>query len=129
MAQIFIDASTKQNPLHSACGIVLKLDDKTIEYGEYLGAVDNHIAEWQSLIIAMKLALTNDCKTLLIKSDAKIVVDSIDKNYVKQSLFKPYLQEYLQLKPNFDLIIINWIPRHQNKHADTIARRTLQRYL
>lgn len=129
MAQIFIDASTKQTPLHSACGIVLKLEDKTVEYGEYLGAVDNHIAEWQSLIIGMKLASANDCKTLLIKSDSKIVVDSIDKNFVKQPSFKPYLQEYLQLKTLFDLIIIDWIPRNQNKHADTIARRTLQQYL
>ncbi|WP_414043117.1 ribonuclease HI family protein [Macrococcus sp. EM39E] len=129
MAQIFIDASTKQSPLHSACGIVLKLEDKQLEYGEYLGQIDNHVAEWQSLIIGIKLAIEHECKTLLIKSDAKIVVDSIDKNYVKQTIFKPYLQEYLNLIPYFDLILINWIPRHQNKHADTIARRTLQQYI
>lgn len=129
MAQIFIDASTKQSPLHSACGIVLKLDNDQIEHGEYLGQIDNHIAEWQSLIIGVKLAIQHECKTLLIKSDSKIVVDSIDKNYVKQSAFKPYLEEYLALIPYFDLVLINWIPRNQNKHADTIARRTLQQYL
>lgn len=129
MAQIFIDASTKQSPLHSACGIVLKMDDKTLEYGEYLGQVDNHVAEWQSLIIALKIALTNECKTLLIKTDAKIVVDSIEKKYAKKAEFKPYLKEYMRLEALFELIIIDWIPRHQNKHADTIARRTLKQYL
>ncbi|MCE4957031.1 ribonuclease HI family protein [Macrococcoides caseolyticum] len=129
MAQIFIDASTKQSPLHSACGIVLKMDDKQIEYGEYLGAVDNHIAEWQSLIIGVKLAIEHQCQTLLIKSDSKIVVDSIDKNFVKHSQYKRYLDEYNKLITYFDLVIINWVPRQQNKHADTIARRTLQHYL
>ncbi|WP_414048151.1 ribonuclease HI family protein [Macrococcus equi] len=129
MAQIYIDASTKQSPLHSACGIVLKFDDTQIEHGEYLGQIDNHIAEWQSLIIGIKLAIQFNCKTLLIKSDSKIVVDSIDKDYVKQPAYKPFLQEYKQLMQDFELILIDWIPRHQNKHADTIARRALQQYL
>ncbi|MCU7556721.1 ribonuclease HI family protein [Macrococcus capreoli] len=129
MAQIFIDASTKQQPLHSACGIVLKMDETTIEYGEYLGQIDNHTAEWQSLIVGMKLAIQQGCQSLLINSDSKIVVDSIDKQYVKQPLFKSYLQDYNTLATAFELVLINWIPRQQNKHADTIARRTLQQYI
>ncbi|MCO4095442.1 ribonuclease HI family protein [Macrococcoides canis] len=128
MTQVYIDAATRQHPLQSACGIVFRHESEIVEYGEYLGEIDNHHAEWQSLIIALKLSLQNSYKTLLIKTDSRIVADSVQKKYVKKTAYKCYLQEYLTLESQFELIIIDWIPRAENKHADTIARRTLNRY-
>ncbi len=128
MTQVYIDAATRQDPLQSACGIIFRHDSDIVEYGEYLGDIDNHHAEWQSLIIAMKLSLQNNYTSLLIKTDSKIVTDSIHKKFVRKAAYKIYLQEYLALEPQFELVIIDWIPRTENKHADTIARRTLNRY-
>ncbi|HCD18212.1 ribonuclease H [Macrococcoides caseolyticum subsp. caseolyticum] len=128
MTQVYIDAATRQDPLQSACGIIFRHDSDIVKYGEYLGDIDNHHAEWQSLIIAMKLSLQNNYTSLLIKTDSKIVADSIHKKFVRKAAYKIYLQEYLALEPQFELVIIDWIPRTENKHADTIARRTLNRY-
>ena len=125
MTQVYIDAATRQDPLQSACGIIFRHDSDIVEYGEYLGDIDNHHAEWQSLIIALRLSLQNNYTSLLIKTDSKIVADS---KFVRKAAYKIYLQEYLALEPQFELVIIDWIPRTENKHADTIARRTLNRY-
>ncbi|WP_340391386.1 ribonuclease HI family protein [Macrococcoides caseolyticum] len=128
MTQVYIDAATRQDPLQSACGIIFRHDSDIVEYGEYLGDIDNHHAEWQSLIIALRLSLQNNYTSLLIKTDSKIVADSIHKKFVRKEAYKIYLQEYLALEPQFELVIIDWIPRTENKHADTIARKTLNRY-
>ena len=125
MTQVFIDAATRQSPLQSACGIVIKHDMSIIEHGEYLGEIDNHHAEWQSLIIALKVCQEHKFTSLLIKTDSKIVADSIQKNYVKNQEYKQYLSAFHELENAFELLIIDWIPRNMNKHADTIARRTL----
>ncbi|RXK19242.1 ribonuclease HI family protein [Macrococcus sp. DPC7161] len=128
MVKVYIDASTKQSPLNSACGIVIKSDtsNQPIEYGQHLGAIDNHIAEWQSLIIAMDLLIANQFKQALIFTDSKIVADSIDKLYVKNKAFLPYLEAYQSKIDYFDLCLVNWIPRNENKHADHIARKYLK---
>lgn len=122
MAQLFIDAATRQNPFESSIGFVIKDDTQVLEFGRYLGAVDNHEAEWTSLIEGIKQAQLLDIQTLIIKSDAKVVVDSVNKSYTKNPNFKPYLDQFKQLEQHFELILIDWIPREQNKHADHIAR-------
>jgi len=126
MAQIFIDAATRQNPFESSIGYVIRTDDSVLEFGQYLGEMENHEAEWNSLIEALKQAAALNLTTVLIKSDSKIVVDSINKNFVKNQKFKHYLNAYQELEKQFDLLIINWIPRNQNKHADHIARHYLK---
>lgn len=126
MAQIFIDAATRQNPFESSIGYVIK-DDIVTEYGQYVGGVDNHIAEWMSFIEALKQANALGIKSVILKTDAKIIVDAVNKNYVKNELFKPFFKEYEVLKDYFDLLLIDWIPREQNKHADTVARHYLNK--
>ncbi|GGB05956.1 ribonuclease HI family protein [Macrococcus hajekii] len=126
MAQIFIDAATRQNPFESSIGYVIRTDESVLEFGQYLGEMENHEAEWNGLIEALKQAVALNLTSVILKSDSKIVVDSINKNFVKNPKFKPYLKEYQQLEKQFDLLIIDWIPRDQNKHADHVARHYLK---
>ncbi|WP_165981020.1 ribonuclease HI family protein [Macrococcus lamae] len=125
MAQLFIDAATRQNPFESSIGYVFKIDGQVLEFGQYLGELDNHEAEWTGLIKALEQAILLDIRTLIIKSDAKVVVDAVSKKYTKNLKFKTYLEQYQLLEQHFDLILIDWIPRDQNKHADHVARHYL----
>ncbi|UTH12838.1 ribonuclease HI family protein [Macrococcus equipercicus] len=127
MAQLFIDAATRQNPFESSIGYVIKDDDQVLEFGQYLGEMDNHEAEWTGLIEGIKQASLLNIKTLIIKSDAKVVVDAVNKAYTKNAKFKPYLSKYQQLEQHFDLVLVDWIPRDQNKHADHVARHYLNK--
>lgn len=126
MAQIFIDAATRQNPFESSIGYIIKEEDRILEFGRYLGEVDNHTAEWTCLIDALQQAAALNITTVIIKTDAKIIVDTIHKNYAKNVQYKQFLKQYQQLAEQFTLILIDWIPRNQNKHADHIARRYLK---
>lgn len=127
MAQLFIDAATRQNPFESSIGYVIKDESSVLEFGKFVGSCDNHIAEWMSLIEGIEQVIALNISTLIIKSDSKIVVDAIHKEFVKNPEFKPYLARYLQLTQKFDFIMIDWIPRDQNKHADHVARRYLKK--
>ncbi|ULG70989.1 ribonuclease HI family protein [Macrococcus brunensis] len=127
MAQIFIDAATRQHPFESSIGYVIRTDDAVLEFGQYVGDMENHEAEWTSLIAALKQAEALAIRSVILKSDSRIVVDSVQKNYTKNPKFKPYLSDYRQLKDKFDLLIIDWIPREQNKHADHVARYYLNK--
>ncbi|TDL95565.1 ribonuclease HI family protein [Macrococcus brunensis] len=128
MAQIFIDAATRQNPFESSIGYVIRTDEAVLEFGQYLGEMENHEAEWNALIAALKQAAALGIRSVILKSDSRIVVDSVHKNYTKNPKFKPYLLDYQGLQDKFDLLIIDWIPRDQNKHADHVARHYLNQH-
>lgn len=95
-----------------------------------LGIVSNHEAEFKVLIEALKQAIANEDnqQTVLLHSDSKIVVQTIEKNYAKNEKYQPYLAEYQQLEKNFPLLLIKWLPESQNKAADMLARQALQKF-
>jgi len=55
------------------------------------------------------------------------VVSSVEKQYVKNELFKPYLETALKLIEEFELFFIKWIPEQQNKAADMLARQAIRK--
>ena len=70
-----------------------------------LGIVSNHEAEFKVLIEALKQAIANEDNqqtVLLLHSDSKIVVQTIEKKtMLKTKSTQPYLAEYQQLEKNF----------------------------
>ena len=46
---------------------------------------------------------------------------------MKNEEFKPYLEQALTLANSFDLFFIKWVPDTQNKAADALARKALQK--
>lgn len=73
----------------------------------------------------MEEALKIGSSFVSMRSDSKIVVSSIDKAYVKNEEFKPYLERALTLIEQFDLFFIKWIPDKENKAADVLAREAI----
>ncbi|WP_207694940.1 cell wall enzyme EbsB [Enterococcus sp. DIV0212c] len=130
MLRIYVDAATKGNPGPSGGGIVIVGDSLHEQIHVPLGECSNHEAEFKVFIKAIQLAIEkklND-QTILIHSDSKIVVQTIEKRHAKNPLFQPYLQIFQQLESNFPLLLVKWIPESQNKGADTLARQALQKF-
>src|SRR5699024_5047760 len=95
-----------------------------------LGLVSNHEAEFLAVIHALKICqeqFTN--KMIAIQSDSQIVVNAIENNYVKNPLFKPFLDEIKILSKSFPYVFVKWVPNVQNKHADHLARKAIQMQL
>ncbi len=112
MLRIYVDAATKGNPGESGGGIVYLTDQSRQQLHVPLGIVSNHEAEFKVLIEALKQAIANEDnqQTVLLHSDSKIVVQTIEKNYAKNEKYQPYLAEYQQLEKNFPLLLIKWLP-------------------
>ncbi|EHJ06766.1 ribonuclease HI family protein [Staphylococcus simiae] len=125
MAQIYFDAATSGNPGNSACGIIINENGEKYVYTHDLGVMDNHSAEWATFIRALEHARSLNVTTALLYTDSKVIADSVDKGFTKNSKFKPYFDQMSILEQSFDLMFIKWIPRDQNKEANHHAKQAL----
>lgn len=130
MLRIYVDAATKGNPGPSGGGIVVVGDGLHEQLHVPLGDCSNHEAEFKVFIKALELLIEKNLndQTVLIHSDSKIVIQTIEKQHAKNPLFQPYLHLFQQLENRFPLLLVKWIPESQNKGADTLARQALQKY-
>lgn len=131
MLRIYVDAATKGNPGLSGGGIVVVGDSFHEQIHVPLGECSNHEAEFKIFIHALQLIIEKKLnqQTILIHSDSKIVVQTIEKKHAKNPLFQPYLRTFQELESQFSLLLIKWLPENQNKGADTLARQALQKSL
>ena len=130
MLRIYVDAATKGNPGPSAGGIVIVGEVLHDQIHVPLGECSNHEAEFKVFIYALQLIIEkklND-QTVVIHSDSKIVIQTIEKKHAKNPLFQPYLQSFLHLENHFPLLLVKWLPESKNKGADTLARQALQKF-
>lgn len=125
MAKIYFDAATKGNPGLSACGVVIVDETTRHTYTQVLGEMDNHSAEWEALIYALNQALQLQVPNALIYTDSQLIEDAVNRNFVKNKHFKPYLEQFNQQAEMFELCFVKWVPRGQNKEANQLAQQTL----
>lgn len=130
MVDIHIDGAATGNPGLSGAGIVINGHGKITEYSIPLGLKSSHEAEFLAVIRALQICEVEfPGEILAIQSDSQIVVDAIEKNYVKNPIFQPLLEEIMQRADNFSYFFIKWIPRQQNKHADRLAKEAIQKQM
>ncbi|MGG2108970.1 ribonuclease HI family protein [Lysinibacillus pakistanensis] len=127
MLEVYIDAASAGNPGPSGIGIFIKGEGHHILISEFIGSANNHIAEFTALVRGLEEAQKLGSSLVSIRSDSKIVVASMEKEYVKNEEFKPFLEKALALADTFDLFFIKWVPDTQNKAADTLARKAIQK--
>ncbi|MCM3387382.1 RNase H family protein [Ureibacillus chungkukjangi] len=125
MLEVYIDGASAGNPGPSGIGIFIKGEGHHIKISEYIGETNNHIAEFIALNRALEEVNKIGSSLISMRSDSKIVVASIEKQYVKNEEYKPYLEKALQLIESNDMFFIKWIPDSQNKAADALAREAI----
>lgn len=125
MLEVYIDGASAGNPGPSGIGVFIKGEGQHVKISEPIGITNNHQAEFIALLRGLEEALKIGSSFVSMRSDSKIVVSSIDKAYVKNEEFKPYLERALTLIEQFDLFFIKWIPDKENKAADILAREAI----
>ncbi|WP_339198792.1 reverse transcriptase-like protein [Solibacillus sp. FSL R5-0449] len=125
MLEVYIDGASAGNPGPSGIGVFIKGEGQQIKISEPIGITNNHQAEFIALLRGLEEALKIGSSFVSMRSDSKIVVSSIDKAYVKNEEFKPYLERALTLIEQFELFFIKWIPDKENKAADVLAREAI----
>ncbi|CEA00250.1 14.7 kDa ribonuclease H-like protein [Jeotgalicoccus saudimassiliensis] len=125
MAKIYIDAAASLTPKLACGGVIIKDGDINYEESVMLGEMDNHEAEWATLLFALKEAEKLGIKSVIVYTDSKIIVDTFDKEHVKNKIFKSYYSRVLPLTNALDMFIITHTPRKNNRGADKLAKDRL----
>lgn len=122
--KLYTDAGSRGNPGRSAAsGILLNAHDKLVDIdGVYLGITTNNIAEYEGLILGLKLAIKNSCRRLSVYMDSQLVVRQVNGEYkIKDNnLYMRYLA-VTELKKNFDSVTIGHVLRNKNAYADKLV--------
>lgn len=133
MIKAYIDASVKGNPGSAGGGILLI--DNTGRQRQLAfalpGKLSNHQAEFAVFVNLLDLLLQEKSQheTIMVYSDSKVLVSTVDKNHIANTDFLPYLELIQQKLVAFELLILQWLPEANNKGADNLARQGLKKAL
>lgn len=128
MIEVYIDGASRGsgNRDVSGAGIFIKHHGDVYEYAIPLPEMTNHEAEFRAVIEALDICSENFPNEIIsCHSDSRLVVDAIDKNYVKKPTYKRLLTTIMEKATNFPYFFIKWVPSQQNKHADQLAKRAI----
>jgi ribonuclease HI len=121
------DGGSRGNPGDYGCAAVLYVDGTGYQEAVYLGDHGTvNEAEYEGLILALKMALERGVKRIRIHMDSKLVVEqSLGAWQIKQPHLQPYVDRARELAGRFELVEIKHIPREENVVADALVTELL----
>jgi ribonuclease HI len=125
LIEVYIDGASAGNPGPSGAGIFIKGNGLNKKYSIPLGIISNHEAEFQAFLHGLKICIEHKFTVVSFRTDSELVNRAVEKEFVKNEIFAPMLQEALQLSKQFDLFFMKWIPSSENKVADELARKAI----
>ncbi|MDZ5473179.1 reverse transcriptase-like protein [Bacillus sp. 31A1R] len=127
MIEIYIDGASAGNPGPSGAGIFIKNNGTVERYSIPLGEMSNHEAEYYAFIKALHICIEKGYKVVSFRTDSELVNRAVEKEFVKNKVYAPLLEEALQLTKQLDLFFMKWIPSVENKTADELARAAVRK--
>jgi ribonuclease HI len=129
--EIYIDGASKGNPGPSGIGVVICRRGETIKnISTYIGNTTNNVAEYTALVYALQEALILKAESLKINTDSQLLYRQVKKIYrIKSNNIKGLYNQALHLIPAFKQVLINNIPRQDNRGADKLATQAIKKEL
>lgn len=127
MLEVYVDGASAGNPGKSGIGIYIKGEGHQLKISERIEPTNNHSAEFQALLRGLEEAAKLTTGIVSARSDSQIVVMAVEKKFVKNEAFKPYLRQILAITSTFDFFFIKWIPDVENRAADALAREAIHK--
>lgn len=126
MITVQTDGATSRETGQSGAGIYIKDNGTTFTYKVPLGKMSNHEAEFHAVIHALRICNKQfPGEILAFQTDSQIVVDSIEKDFAKNTTFQQLLTQINQLSQKHPYFFIKWIPSNENNNADMLAKRAI----
>jgi ribonuclease HI len=129
------------NPGGIACyAFVIRRDGRSIhsDYGiaaePFSKDATNNVAEYTALAKALEWLIANGLNNsgrVEVKSDSQLVVKQLRGEYkIKSQRIIPLYRQVLLLQSRFpDGVEIRWVPREENKEADSLTNRAYNKAL
>jgi len=129
---IYIDGGSKGNPGPAACAAVVKTADDgqtVLDRGEYLGEATNNVAEYEGLLLGLRLAADLEAGEIEVRSDSELLVRQLTGQYrVKNPRLKELHAEVRRRLDDFAGVEVRHVPREQNTEADRLVNETIRRH-
>lgn len=121
---VYTDGASVGNPGDAGCGAVVVDQQGEIlaEDYRYLGKSTNNYAEYQGLIMGLKMAQALGAGEVEVRLDSDLLVNQIKGEYkVKSKSLAKLYEKVMDLIGGFDDFRIVHIDRSENKKADRLA--------
>ena len=129
--EIYIDGASKGNPGPSGIGVIICRDGETIKnISGYIGCATNNIAEYTALIYALREALILKAENIKINTDSQLLHRQLNKVYkIKSPNIIGLYNQAVYLMSAFKKVLVNNIPREDNRGADRLATQAIKKQL
>jgi len=123
LATIHFDGGGQSpGPVTAACTVELSdgsfhQDVKRLDQGTH------NTAEWQALILGLRLALKHGERHVVVKGDSTLVVKQVNREWkTKNPALLSLRTQAEELLGQFESWRVEWIPRKENWRADELGR-------
>src|SRR5215216_6115616 len=86
----------------------------------------NNTAEYEGLLVGLRIATELGIKKLIIRGDSQLVVRQVNKDY-ESPLMEAYIEEVRRLEEHFDGLQTEHVPRAENSIADHLSKCAAQK--
>jgi len=127
---IYIDGASKGNPGEAGAGVWMadRAGRKVFEMSRYLGRKTNNEAEYCALLLGLQEARRLGGRSIQIYTDSELVERQVKGLYrVKNLNLKALHASVIQQLKTFSSYAIESVPREENREADRLANRAIQR--
>lgn len=121
---LYTDGASRGNPGEAGAGFVVydSNGEEVAGEGVYLGKCTNNLAEYDALILGLKLAMQFKPVHLDLYLDSQLIVRQVLGQYkVKNQQLKPKYQQVMGLLADLPSWKISHVRRELNKRADELA--------
>jgi ribonuclease HI len=125
---IYIDGAARGNPGPAGVGVVIEDANKRVikKINRYIGNATNNVAEYTAFMAALDEARALSARDITINTDSELLAKQLGGEYkVKNPVLKGFYERIIRVLDNFDKVVINNIPRQENKGADRLANKAI----
>jgi len=127
---LYSDGGSRGNPGPAGYGFVLLTEKgKTLAEGDrFLGRITNNVAEYEGLLAGLRKARELGARRVVVRSDSELLVRQLNGSYrVKSPKLKPLFERVKRIAASFDSCQFTHVRRHQNRRADELANKAMDR--
>jgi len=127
---VHCDGASRSNPGRASVGVVIFDEEMNIlkRYKEYIGIATNNVAEYMSLIAALKLSYDFTHNEIVVYMDSELIIKQMKGLYkIKNTTLYVLYSEAKKIEESFSKIVYKNVPR-ENKYqkiADALANEAL----
>jgi ribonuclease HI len=109
-------------PVKAACTVDLS-DGSSYEDVKRFDQGTHNTAEYEALILGLRLALKHGARRVVVMGDSTLVVKQIKGEWkTKNQTLRPLRAQAVELLERFESARVKWIPREENQRADKLGR-------